>query len=108
MKKLFFFKSTTSSSGTSNLAPTQSKEKQLNSESSSGEGIQGGRKSRSKKAAYEDQIQNQSQGGPFLRKSRSYSSSTVHDSGLLRTQSDSPCSSSSNVSHKHSASRSSR
>nr|XP_043634151.1 myosin heavy chain, non-muscle-like [Erigeron canadensis] len=104
MKKLFFFKSsTTSSNGTSNLSP---KDKQSHSENSSGDGPQGSRKHRSRKAAYEDQIQNQN--GPFLRKSRSYSSGTVHDSGLLRTQSDSPCSSSSNVSQKHCASRSSR
>lgn len=100
MKKLFFFKSSTSSNVA--VASPQS------NESLSGDGVHGTRKSRSKKAAYEDHIQNQSQTGPCLRKSRSYSSGTVHDSGLLRTRSDSPCSSSSNVSHKHSAPRSSR
>ncbi|PWA94977.1 hypothetical protein CTI12_AA054930 [Artemisia annua] len=104
MKKLFFFKSSTSSNGTSNVAVASPQ----SNESLSGDGVHGTRKSRSKKAAYEDHIQNQSQTGPCLRKSRSYSSGTVHDSGLLRTRSDSPCSSSSNVSHKHSAPRSSR
>ncbi|KAJ9539959.1 LOW QUALITY PROTEIN: hypothetical protein OSB04_026465 [Centaurea solstitialis] len=100
MKKLFFFKSSASSNGTNNnLSPSQSKDKQLNSEKSL---ERTPRKPRSKKAAYEDQ------NTPVLRKSRSYSSGTVHDSGLLITQSDSPCSSSSNFSHKQSASRSSR
>ncbi|KAK9049546.1 hypothetical protein SSX86_031485 [Deinandra increscens subsp. villosa] len=92
MKKLFFFKSSTSNN--------VSKEKQLQSENSSGD------KSRSKKAANEGQ--NQDQTSPFLKRSRSYSSGTVHDSRLLRTQSDSPCSSSSNISQKQSASRPSR
>ncbi|KVI09775.1 myosin-13 [Cynara cardunculus var. scolymus] len=96
MKKLFFFKSSASSNGTNSLASSQSKDKQLHSEKS----LEGTCKSRSKKAAYEDQS------SPVLRKSRSYSSGTVHDSGLLRTQSDSPCSSSSNFSHKQSASHS--
>ncbi|KAL8210664.1 hypothetical protein R6Q57_005101 [Mikania cordata] len=93
MKKLFFFKSSTSSSETN-------KEKQLQSENLLGD------KSRSKKAAYEDQ--NQGQTSPFLKRSRSYSSGTFPDSRLLRTQNDSPCSSSSNISHKKSASRLSR
>lgn len=106
MKKLFFFKSSTSSNGTNNVAPSQSKEKQLHLEKSSGDGLQGTHKSRSKKAAYEDQ--NQSHTSPFLRRSRSFSSGTVHDNGLLRTRSDSPCSSSSNISQKQSVSRSSR
>ncbi|XP_071738759.1 uncharacterized protein [Rutidosis leptorrhynchoides] len=115
MKKLFFFASSTSSNATNNVASSQSKEKQSYSENSSGDGPQGrGRKSRSKKAAYEDQIQIQSQSqsksqnSPLLSKSRSYSSGNLHESGLLRTRSESPCSSSSNVSQKQPVSRSSR
>ncbi|KAK1421255.1 hypothetical protein QVD17_23446 [Tagetes erecta] len=54
-------------------------------------------------AEYEDH--NQDQSSPFLRRSRSYSSGTFHDGRLIRTQSDSPCSSSSNVSRRQSASR---
>ncbi|KAI3793397.1 hypothetical protein L1987_36016 [Smallanthus sonchifolius] len=99
MKKLFFFKASTSSNGSNSQAPSPSKEKQFDSDNSSGDGLQGTRKSRSKKAAaYEDHDPNQT--GPFLRRSRSYSSGAFHDSGLLRTQSDSPCSSSSNLSQK--------
>ncbi|KAI3705177.1 hypothetical protein L1987_75411 [Smallanthus sonchifolius] len=104
MKKLFFFKSSSSSNGTNNQS--RSKEKQLQSEISLEDGLQGTRKSRSKKAVCEDQIQDQT--GPFLRRSRSYSSGAFHDNRLLRTQSDSPCSSSSNVSQKPSAARHSR
>ncbi|KAL7611937.1 hypothetical protein Lser_V15G08659 [Lactuca serriola] len=96
MKKLFFFKSSTSN----NQAPSQSKE------NSFGDGVQDTHKSRSKKAAFEDQ--NQIQTSPHLRRSRSFSSGTFVDSVMLRTQSDSACSSSSNVSHKQSAPRSSR
>ncbi|KAF5770812.1 hypothetical protein HanRHA438_Chr14g0674721 [Helianthus annuus] len=95
MKKLFFFKGSTSSNGSSPLK-----------ENSSGEGLQGARKSRSKKAAYEDHDQNPS--SPFLRRCRSYSSGAFPDSALLRAQTDSPSSSSSNISQKQSASRSSR
>ncbi|XP_076900097.1 uncharacterized protein LOC143554129 [Bidens hawaiensis] len=88
MKKLFFFKASASNNESNNLVPSPSKERQ----------------SRSKKAAaYEDCIQNQN--NPFLRRSRSYSSGTFPDGGLLRTQTDSPCSSSSNISRKPSASR---
>ncbi|KAK9061226.1 hypothetical protein SSX86_018406 [Deinandra increscens subsp. villosa] len=101
MKKLFFFKASTSTDGTNNSVPSPSKEKQLRSENSSGDVRQGTRESRSKKAAYEDHDQNR----PSLRRSRSFSSGTFQDCGLLRTQSDSPCSSSSNISQKHSASR---
>ncbi|KAI3805412.1 hypothetical protein L1987_27771 [Smallanthus sonchifolius] len=54
------------------------------------------------KVANEDQIQDQT--GPFIRRSRLYSSGAFHDIKLLRTQSDSPCSSSSNVSPKQSSS----
>ncbi|KAI7751206.1 hypothetical protein M8C21_021275 [Ambrosia artemisiifolia] len=106
MKKLFFFKSS-SSNGTSNLAPSQSKDKHLQSDNLVGSGLLRTSKSRPKKAAvYEDH--NQDQTGPFLRRSRSYSSAAFLDSRLLRTRSDSPCSSSTNFSQKQSASRSSR
>ncbi|KAI3721344.1 hypothetical protein L2E82_32353 [Cichorium intybus] len=99
MKKLFFFKSSSTSNNLpNNLAPSQSKENLL------GDGLQESRKSRSKKAAFEDQNQIQS---PHLRRSRSFSSGSFHDN-LLRTQSDSACSSSSNISHKQCAPRSSR
>ncbi|XP_076913883.1 uncharacterized protein LOC143572682 [Bidens hawaiensis] len=88
MKKLFFFKASASNNESNNLVPSPSKERQ----------------SRSKKAAaYEDH--NQNQNNPFLRRSRSYSSATFPDGGLLRNQTDSPCSSSSNISRKPSASR---
>ncbi|KAK1409534.1 hypothetical protein QVD17_36060 [Tagetes erecta] len=93
MKKLFFFKASTSNNGPNNLASSPSKD------NSSGDGL------RSKKSAYEDH--DQSQNGPFLRRCRSYSSGTFPDRGVLRSQSDSPCSSSSNISQKQSASRSS-
>ncbi|KAJ0816333.1 hypothetical protein HanPI659440_Chr00c15g0727901 [Helianthus annuus] len=100
MKKLFFFKSSTSSNGTN-------KDKQLQTHNSIGDGLLRTSKSGSKKAAaYEDH--NQDQTGPFLRRSRSYSSAAFLDSRLLRTQNDSPSSSSSNIPQKQSASRSSR
>ncbi|XP_071708064.1 uncharacterized protein [Rutidosis leptorrhynchoides] len=105
MKKLFFFKSSTSSNVTNNVASSQSKDNQTCSENLSGDGLQVSRKSRSKKAVYEDQIQSQSQTSLCLRKSRSYSSGNIRESGLLRTQCDSPCNSSSNVSQKQSVSR---
>ncbi|KVI11500.1 glucose-6-phosphate dehydrogenase [Cynara cardunculus var. scolymus] len=60
MKKLFFFKSSASSNRTSSLTSFQSKDKQLHSEKS----LEETRKSRSKKAAYEDQS------SLVLRKSR--------------------------------------
>lgn len=90
MKKLFFFKASTSNNGPNNLAPSPSKD------NSSGDGL------RSKKSAYEDDDQYQT--GPYLRRCRSYSSGTFPDSGVLRTQSDSPCSNSSNLSQKQSRS----
>ncbi|KAI7752701.1 hypothetical protein M8C21_029234, partial [Ambrosia artemisiifolia] len=107
MKKLFFFKASTSSSGSNNQASSPLKDKQFHSDNSSGDGLQGGRKSRSKKAAY-DEDHDQNENSPALRRCRSYSSGAFPDVGLLRTRSDSPCSSSSNISHKQSASRSSR
>ncbi|KAL8247635.1 hypothetical protein R6Q59_008851 [Mikania micrantha] len=103
IKKLFFFKASTSINESNSLALSPSKETQLQSENLSGDGLQRPRKSRSKMAAYED---HHNQTSPFLRRSQSFSSATFNECGLLRTQSDSPCSSSSNISQKRSASRS--
>ncbi|XP_076898189.1 uncharacterized protein LOC143551693 [Bidens hawaiensis] len=107
MKKLFFFKSSTSNNATNNQASSQSKDKQPQSDNSIGDGLLRARKSRSKKPTSEDHNQ-QDQTSPFLRRSRSYSSGAFLDGRLPRTQIDSPCSSSSNITQKQTASRSSR
>ncbi|XP_071695183.1 uncharacterized protein [Rutidosis leptorrhynchoides] len=81
VNKLFSFAFSTFTNGTNNVAlSSQSKKRKLENLS-----------------AYEvqDQIQIQSQSSPCLKKSRSYSSGTLHES-----ESESPCSSSNNVSQK--------
>lgn len=112
MKKLFFFRSSASSNGSNNPSPQLSKDKQVYSENPSDSGLknQATDKFRTKKYVSEYQTSTTS---PSLRKSRSYSAGTIHESGLgqkslcfLNNSSGSPCSS--KISQKQSDPRSTR
>lgn len=112
MKKLFFFRSSASSNGNNNPSPQLSKDKQVYWENPSNSGLknQATDKFRTKKHVSEYQTSTTS---PSLRKSRSYSAGTIHESGLgqrslcfLNNPSGSPCSS--KISQKESDPRSTR